>query len=181
MRRCWRETINQDEPACFTNYLSTPLLAAPGAVIDVGFYDMNMPYCCSTGISATILGAGTALLKEAFPNASNEQILKALRETGVNIKQFDHLIGYRVSLHRAYLQLKEQVAPPNPQPGPTPGPTPAPTQKAAKDFDKNGDCVIDDHEYFDAVEEWIAKQIDDKLFFEIADVWITQTNICTAG
>lgn len=178
LRMCWRESIQADEPACFSNYLSTPLLAAPGALINVHLFEMDIPYCCSTAVSATLLGAGTALLLEAVPHASHAQILQALRQTAITIKRFDQTIGYRASLRRAYLQLKEQGTPPVPQPEPSPGP---PATTTVKDFDQNRNCAIDDDEYYDAVGEWIAKKIDDKLFFRIADAWITQTNICTSG
>jgi len=64
--------------------------------------------------------------------------------------------------------------------GPTPSPAPIP-REGLRQFDTNGNCVIDDPEFFTAVERWVNGQIDNSLFFDLIDAWIQQTNVCTSG
>jgi len=64
---------------------------------------------------------------------------------------------------------------------PGPGPSPGPPAGGLQQFDQNGNCLIDDPEFFTAVERWVNGQIDNSLFFDLIDAWIQQTNVCTSG
>jgi len=59
------------------------------------------------------------------------------------------------------------------------GPTGAPT--GAAQYDTNGNGVIDDSEFFTAIDDWIAGTIDDTLFFQVLDAWVSQTPLASAG
>jgi|GEM_PF-5388389 len=176
LRGCWRESIHKDELACFTNYLEgRTLLAAPGAIVTLDLFGVDIPYCCSTAIAATLLGAGVALLLEAYPGASIDKILQALRETGVPIKdRGGSTVGVRAALYRAYLLLGETL---QPEPEPTPDPNPSPS-RSAKDFDLDENCLIDAMEFSRAVEAWAGGEIDNELFFKVLDAWVSQANVC---
>ena len=176
LRNCWRNSIHKDELACFTNYLSDQtLLAAPGAIIQAKLFEVNIPYCCSTAISATIAGATTALFLEAYPSALPDQIFQAFRETGVPIKDVDgRTLGIRISAHRAYLWMKEQE-----ELSLLPSPSPSPRQRTIQDFDLNRDCLIDSQELMAAMDAWVQGKIEEKLFLDVLDAWISQTNVCT--
>jgi hypothetical protein len=45
-------------------------------------------------------------------------------------------------------------------------------------YDTNGNCVLDDIEFFVALDQWIAQEITNQLFFAIVDAWIGQSNVC---
>jgi|GEM_PF-1474478 len=55
------------------------------------------------------------------------------------------------------------------------GPAGAPTGIAA--YDTNGNGVIDDLEFFQAIRDWVDGVIDDTLFFQIVDAWVNQTRV----
>jgi hypothetical protein len=171
LRNCWRESIHKDEPACFTNYLSDrALLAAPGAIIEVGLFGVEIPYCCSTAISATIVGAAVALLLEAHPTASPSQIRQALRETGVPVLRRGEALGVRISASRAHRWLEEHLSEPEPLPDPEP--------QTVNEFDENGNCLIDTDEFLKAMDAWMGGLIESEIFYEVMDAWISQTDIC---
>ena len=50
-----------------------------------------------------------------------------------------------------------------------------------QDFDTNNNNRIDDPEFFDIIDAWIAGQIDDSTFFQAIDLWVSQTPISAAG
>jgi len=58
---------------------------------------------------------------------------------------------------------------------------PAPEPGGLQPFDTNGNCVIDDPEFFTAVDAWVNGQIDNSTFFDLIDAWIQQINVCTSG
>ena len=73
-------------------------------------------------------------------------------------------------------------AAPAPAPGPGPSPVPPPTPGGGvQQFDANGNCLIDDAEFFDAIDAWVQGQIDNALFFDVLDAWIAQSNVCVGG
>lgn len=172
LRNCWQGSIHKDEVACFTNYVSDrPLLAAPGAIIEIGLFGVEIPYCCSTAISATILGAVMALLLEGFPDYPRPQILQALKETGVPVKdQKGDTLGLRVSASRAHRWLDEHAQRPPHQP--------EPSAQTVEDFDLNNNCRIDTDELIEAMDAWVQGEIERELFYAIMDAWISQSDIC---
>lgn len=72
-------------------------------------------------------------------------------------------------------QITGGAAPPSP-PGPGPGPG-----GGVRQFDTNGNCRIDDPEFFNAIDSWVGGQIDNALFFQVVDAWISQSNVCAAS
>jgi hypothetical protein len=58
---------------------------------------------------------------------------------------------------------------------------PAPAPGGVQQFDANGNCVIDDPEFFNAIDQWIAGRVSNELFFRVVDAWISQTNVCVGS
>jgi len=48
-------------------------------------------------------------------------------------------------------------------------------------FDTNGNGVIDDAEFFEAIDGWVAGTVSDDLFFQVLDAWVTQAPIAGAS
>jgi len=46
-------------------------------------------------------------------------------------------------------------------------------------FDADGDCFLSEPEFFTITDAWITEQIDNALFFEAVDAWISQTSVCS--
>lgn len=172
LRNCWRESIHKDELACFTNYIEgQTLLAAPGAIITLDLFGVDIPYCCSTAIAATLLGASVALLMEAYPNATVAEIVQALRETGVPIKDAKGAtVGLRAAVNRAYLLLGESLRS---------EPTSEPIAQSIRDFDINQDCYISIEEFSRAMDAWVKGEVETELFYRVMDAWVSQANVCT--
>jgi hypothetical protein len=68
-----------------------------------------------------------------------------------------------------------------PAPTPTPTPTPTPGGSNLKAFDSNGNCKLDDAEFFSMIDGWIASSVSNPLFFSGVDAWIGQSSVCTAA
>lgn len=48
-------------------------------------------------------------------------------------------------------------------------------------FDTNGNGVIDDGEFFSAIDQWVAGSVSDTLFFDVLDAWVAQTPVASAS
>jgi len=70
----------------------------------------------------------------------------------------------------------EDPPPPNNPPTPPPG-----GGEDIEDYDSNGDCRIDNNEFFGAVDLWISGSIDNGVFFAVLDAWISESDICGAN
>lgn len=55
------------------------------------------------------------------------------------------------------------------------GPTAPPGGVAQFDTNKNG--VIDDAEFFAAIDQWVAGAVSDQLFFQVLDAWVSQSPV----
>ena len=62
-------------------------------------------------------------------------------------------------------------------------PTPAdiPSTVSLSSFDTDGDCIISDAEFFDVIDRWVTRLIDETLFFTGVDAWIGQASVCAAS
>ena len=47
-----------------------------------------------------------------------------------------------------------------------------------RDYDENRDCLLDDAEFFNVVDDWTSQSARDEIFFGGIDAWMSQTNIC---
>lgn len=47
-------------------------------------------------------------------------------------------------------------------------------------FDTNSNGVIDNQEFFKAMDDWVLGKIDDSTFFRLTDAWISQSSVRTA-
>jgi subtilisin family serine protease len=62
-------------------------------------------YSNGTSFSAPLVAGGFACLKQAFPDATNEELKQAVRLTGTNFDQHDSLIGYGTADFEAAFNL----------------------------------------------------------------------------
>jgi hypothetical protein len=66
--------------------------------------------------------------------------------------------------------------------GPPPPPVePPPGGEGLSQFDTNRNCRIDDSEFFNAIDLWVAGEVSNELFFQVVDAWIAQTSVCAAS
>lgn len=68
-------------------------------------------------------------------------------------------------------------APPPPSPPPA-SPPPSSGGSSLASYDQNGDCVLQDSEFFNLLDAWVGGSIDNAVFFAGADAWIGETSIC---
>ena len=61
------------------------------------------------------------------------------------------------------------------------GPTAPPAPGGVAQFDTNGNGVIDDSEFFNAIDQWVSGNISDTLFFQVLDAWVSQSPIAGSG
>ena len=71
--------------------------------------------------------------------------------------------------------------PPGNQPPPPPPVAPPVNGASLEDYDLDGDCELNDAEFFSMIDAWLNENIDDLLFFQGVDAWIGQTNVCSAA
>ena len=45
-------------------------------------------------------------------------------------------------------------------------------------FDSNSDCILQNAEIFEAMDAWVLRLLDDDVFFDVIDAWVTGRNIC---
>ena len=70
--------------------------------------------------------------------------------------------------------------PPTPQPEPTPTPNPNPGG-GIQDYDADGDCQINDSEFFNLIDAWLVQELNDEQFFDGVDAWIGQESVCVVA
>ena len=63
---------------------------------------------------------------------------------------------------------------------PNTDPADIPTDDTLQRFDTDGDCTITTDEILYALELWVAKQINHRLFMSVVDAWVTGTAVCVA-
>lgn len=55
----------------------------------------------------------------------------------------------------------------------------APIERSLSDIDVDGNCRIDDFEFFNAVDAWVVNEVSDELFFKVVDAWVEEGDACT--
>jgi hypothetical protein len=56
-----------------------------------------------------------------------------------------------------------------------------PPSGRVRDFDTNGNGVIDDSEFFTAIDRWVGGTVSDDLFFRVLDAWVAQSPVGAAS
>lgn len=66
--------------------------------------------------------------------------------------------------------------------GGMPPPPPPPSGGGTlRSYDTNNNNIIDDPEFFNIIDAWIAGQLNDQVFFQAVDIWVSQSSIGSAG
>ncbi|OGF57388.1 MAG: hypothetical protein A2Z21_05990 [Candidatus Fraserbacteria bacterium RBG_16_55_9] len=86
--------------------------------------------------------------------------------------------GQQVEVTRSGLG---KVGPIGSAPGPRPTPPPSGGSSGLERFDANNNNLLDDPEFLDVIDAWIAGEVSGEEFFEALDIWISQEPISAAG
>lgn len=148
-----------DNVTCYSNVAEFLDLVAPGTTISTP----TASNFGGTSAAAPIVTGVIALMLGADPSLPQRAILEHLRTTAVLVRDprssqsFPRVEAYRAV--RAVLAARQT-------------PSATASSPAIANFDTNGDGVIDDSEYYTALEAWIAGEISDELFFNVTDYWV---------
>lgn len=148
-----------DRVTCYSNVAGFLDLVAPGTTVSTP----TASNFGGTSAAAPIVTGVIALMLEADPSLPQRAVLQHLRTTAVLVRDprssqsFPRVDAYRAV--QAVLAARQT-------------PSATASSHAIADFDTNGDGVIDDSEYYAALEVWIAGQISDELFFDVTDYWV---------
>ena len=83
-----------------------------------------------------------------------------------------------------FFTVEGDEPPPSEEPPAEQPPTEQPPSQGGsnlKDYDMNDSCVLEDNEFFRAIDDWISQVIENGFFFDIVDAWIGQTDVCGAA
>ncbi len=152
-----RDQAAVDQVACYSNVADYLSLVAPGTVISTP----SARNFGGTSAAAPLVSGIIALLLEADPWLSERQILSKLRSTAA--RAFDPATDEVYPRVDAYRAVRAAIS--------------GTSRERVTRFDANGNGVLDDSEFFAAVDEWIAHQISDELFFRVMDAWATQRRL----
>lgn len=155
-----------DKVTCYSDVAPYLDVVAPGTVIRTP----SAPNFGGTSAAAPLVSGVIALMLSVQPSLTPPEVVEILRSTGV--PAYDPRAGTafpRVDAYRA-LQAVLSLPPPPLPPGPTPG-------LGLEAFDTNGNGLIDDPEFFAAVDAWIAGSLSDGLFFALIDAWVEQVPV----
>lgn len=86
------------EKAVFSNYGKYSTISAPGVEIYSALPDDKFGFLQGTSMASPMVTGGVALLKSENPNLTNEEIIKILQETGIEINSSDKHIGNLMQL-----------------------------------------------------------------------------------
>ena len=60
-------------------------------------------------------------------------------------------------------------------------PTPSPSGSPLSEFDRNGNDLVDDPEFFAMIDAWVQGDLSDYWFFLAIDLWVTQSPISSVS
>lgn len=161
-----RDMAAVDRVTCYSNVANYLDLVAPGTTISTP----SAPNFGGTSAATPVVSGVIALMLEANRSLREGMVLGKLQTTAVPVldpfssQTFPRVDAYRVV--KAVLSISGN---------------PSTSALAVSQFDTSGDGVIDDVEYYEALEEWIAGQISDELFFKVTDYWVQQVAVSASG
>ncbi|MBI1730255.1 hypothetical protein HYR53_06525 [Candidatus Acetothermia bacterium] len=162
-----------------------PNSGAPGTLVKVtgiGFKNGGSPVLLA--ISSQLLFDGKSITR-TFIDATQLQFnIPADATCGAHIIQVSNSAISKVVSGPATLSNTKTITVTSPcsSGGSTPpSNNPPPSGTTLSSFDTNHNHVLDDTEFFAAVDAWIAGQISDIIFFKLVDLWISQGPITAAS
>jgi len=172
-----RDRSKLDQITCYSNIASYLDLLAPGTIVST---PSNNRFG-GTSAAAPVVTGIVALMLSQDPGMNKSDVLRTLRDTGKQVYN-SHL---RKSFTRvdAYGALQRVVSASNARVNSNTNTDEADgitiNQQSVANFDANQDGYIDDHEFFDVIESWIRKSISTALFFQLVDVWSSESVVAT--
>jgi len=153
-----------DNVTCYSDVADFLDLVAPGSTISTpSARDFG-----GTSAAAPLVSGVVALMLQANPTLTRSTILEELQATGA--KAYDPLISRSFPRVDAYRAVQAVLGP---------GLPPSDLQVVAQ-FDANRNGVIEDSEFFKAVDAWLASRISESLFFRVIDSWIQRTTVSSS-
>ena len=150
-----------DKVTCYSDVAPYLDVVAPGTVISTP----STPNFGGTSAAAPLVSGVIALMLSVHPSLTAAEIVDILRSTGV--PAFDpgaNAYFPRVDAYRALQAVLPSL----------PGASPALGLEA---FDTNKNGLIDDEEFFAAVDAWIVGTLPDEVFFALIDAWVARAPV----
>ena len=161
-----RDDSDLDKITCYSNVSNYLDLLAPGTVVSTP----SNPRFGGTSAAAPVVSGVVSLMVSQNSQLTKQQVVSTLRNTGKSI--YDAKLRRSFSRIDAYSALQSVVGvASNNQPSAGINIR----EQSLASFDANQNTIIEDAEFFKAVESWIAKRITDQLFFNLIDAWTSRS------
>ncbi|MBN2890579.1 MAG: S8 family serine peptidase [Bacteroidales bacterium] len=85
----------------FSNYGTLSTISAPGVEIYSALPNDQFGFLQGTSMASPMVAGGVALIKSQNPNLTNEEVIKILQETGVEVNNGDKYVGNLMQLSEA--------------------------------------------------------------------------------
>lgn len=148
-----------DRVTCYSDVAPYLDVVAPGTVVSTP----SAPDFGGTSAAAPLVSGVAALLLSAQSRLTAPEVVRVLRSTGV--PAFDPRANAYFPRVDAYRALQAVLSP-----------FPAPPAGLGA-FDANGNGLIDDSEFFAAVDAWIGGSLPDGAFFALIDAWVARAPV----
>jgi hypothetical protein len=159
-----RDRAAPDRVTCYSNVADYLDLVAPGTLV-------STPAARNfggTSAAAPLVTGVMALMLEAQFSRNGRALLRELQATAV--PALDPAVSRSFPRIDAYRAVQAALSP-----------EPSPVLPTVAQFDINRNGVIEDFEFFTAIDHWIADQISNDLFFGVIDEWVQQRPITVSG
>ena len=169
-----RDDSDLDKITCYSNISSYLDLLAPGTMMSTP----SNPRFGGTSAAAPVVSGVVALMLSQNAGMTKQQVVSTLRNTGKSI--YDTNLRRSFSRVDAYAALESVVgSATNNQTRNQPAVGISVHEQSVASFDANQNAVIEDGEFFQAVESWIDQSITDQLFFSLIDAWTSKAVLAT--
>ncbi|MBI3642984.1 S8 family serine peptidase [Candidatus Acetothermia bacterium] len=162
------DTPKMDSITCYSNVAKYLDLLAPGTTVSTS---VN-PRFGGTSASAPLVTGIIAMMLSKNPKLTRAELIQTLQDTGQSI--------YEKNLRKSFSRVDAYSAIQAISPESALGSrlvAPAASQQDVSGFDLNHNALIEDGEFFKAVDKWIGRQINDTLFFQVLDAWTSQVAV----
>jgi hypothetical protein len=162
------DTPKMDTITCYSNVAKYMDLLAPGTTVSTS---VN-PRFGGTSASAPLVTGIIAMMLSKNPKLTRTQLIQTLQDTGQSI--YEKNLRKSFSRVDAYTAI-QAISPESASQARLVAPTVS--QQDVSGFDLNHNALIEDGEFFKAVDKWIGRQINDTVFFQVLDAWTSQVAV----